>query len=165
MLETGNTEEAELQLLYSRAIARFWDLQAGIRQDFRPRPTRTYGVFGVQGLAPQWFEVDVAAFVSDEGDVSARALAEYDLFVTQRLILQPLGELNFALQDVPELGVGSGLNSVELGLRLRYEIEREFAPYVGVSWTRLMGDTEDFARAEGENVEPLSLVAGIRVWF
>jgi|TARA_R110002096_G_scaffold418245_2_gene622227 copper resistance protein B len=165
LLETGNTEEAELQLLYSRAIARFWDLQAGIRQDFRPRPTRTYGVFGVQGLAPQWFEVDVAAFVSDEGDVSARALAEYDLFVTQRLILQPLGELNFALQDVPELGVGSGLNSVELGLRLRYEIEREFAPYVGVSWTRLMGDTEDFARAEGENVEPLSLVAGIRVWF
>jgi len=165
LLDSDRLEEAELQLLYSRAIARFWDLQAGIRQDFRPNPTRTYGVFGVQGLAPQWFEVDVAAFVSDEGNISARASAEYDLFVTQRLILQPRGELNFAVQDVEELGVGSGLSSAQLGLRLRYEIKREFAPYIGVSWTRLIGNTEDFARADGENVEPLSLVAGIRVWF
>lgn len=165
LLETDKTEEAELQVLYSLAIARFWDVQAGVRQDFRPRPTRTYGVFGVQGLAPQWFEVDAAAFVSDEGDISARVSAEYDLFVTQRLILQPRGDLNFAIQDVEELGVGSGLNSVQLGLRLRYEIRREFAPYIGVSWTRLVGDTKDFARADGENVEPLSLVTGVRIWF
>ena len=165
LLETDKTEEAELQILYSRAFARFWDIQAGIRQDFRPHPTRTYGVIGVQGLAPQWFEVDAAAFVSDEGDVSARVSAEYDLFVTQRLILQPRGELNFALQDVKELGVGSGLSSAQLGLRLRYEIRREFAPYIGVSWTRLVGNTEDFAIADGENIEPLSLVVGVRAWF
>lgn len=165
LLETDKTDEAELQVLYGRAIARFWDIQTGIRQDFRPHPTRTYGVIGVQGLAPQWFEVDAAVFVSDEGDVSARVSAEYDLFVMQRLILQPRTELNFAVQDVKELGVGSGLSSAQLGLRLRYEIRREFAPYIGVSWTRLVGDTEDFARADGENVEPLSFVAGVRVWF
>lgn len=158
-------EEAETQALYSRAIARYWDVQAGVRQDFKPDPSRTYGVIGLQGLAPYWFEVDSAFFVSDKGDVTARIEAEYDLLFTQRLILQPRAELNFAFQDVEELGIGSGLSTAELGLRLRYEIRRELAPYIGVSWTRSIGNTADFARSDGEDPGKLSFVAGIRLWF
>ncbi|RMF11164.1 MAG: copper resistance protein B [Alphaproteobacteria bacterium] len=158
-------EGAEFQGLYSRAISRFWDLQAGVRHDVAPDPSRTFGVIGVQGLAPYWFEVDAAAFIDDDGKVEARIEAEYDLLVTQRLIAQPRAELNFALQDVEEFGIGSGLSSIELGLRLRYEIRREVAPYVGVSWNRAIGKTADLARAEGETVDSLSLVTGIRLWF
>ena len=122
-------------------------------------------MFGVQGLAPYWFEVDAAAFVSDDGDVSARLEAEYELFLTQKLILQPRAELDFAVQDVPELGIGSGLSTAEAGLRLRYEFRREFAPYIGVSWRRAFGETADFTRADGEDVESISFVAGLRLWF
>lgn len=158
-------EEVELQALYSRSISSYWDLQAGIRHDFEPGPSRTFGVIGVQGLAPQWFEVDVAAFISEDGDVEARIEVEYDLLITQRLIAQPRAELNFAFQDNEELGIGSGLSTVELGFRLRYEVRREIAPYIGVSWNRAIGDTADFARAEGEGVSSLSFVAGVRLWF
>lgn len=165
LFERERVEEAELQALYSRAIAPFFDVQAGVRHDFKPDPSRTFGVLGVQGLAPYWFEIDAAGFVSDEGDVSARLEAEYEFLFTQKLILQPRTELNFAVQDVKKLGVGSGLSTAELGLRLRYEIVREFAPYIGVSWTRLVGKTEDFARDEGENVSSVSFVAGVRLWF
>lgn len=165
LLEREQFEEAELQALYSRTFSPFFNLQAGVRHDFEPDPSRTFGVIGVQGLAPQWFEIDAAGFVSDEGDVSARLEAEYDFLITQRLIVQPRTELNFAVQDVEKLGIGSGLSTAELGLRLRYEIRREFAPYIGVSWTRLVGETEDFARDEGENVSSVSFVAGIRLWF
>lgn len=161
----GDLEEAELQALYSRAVAPFWDLQLGVKHDFAPHPARTSGVIGIQGLARYWFEVDAAAFVSEDGDVSARVEAEYDLLLTQRLVLQPRAELNFAIQDVDELGIGSGLSTAELGLRLRYEIKREVAPYVGVSWSRKVGETARFARAEGEDAGVVSLVAGLRLWF
>ena len=159
------TEEAQLQLLYSRAITSFFDLQAGIRHDFKPDPSRSFAVLGVQGLAPYWFEIDVATFLSDDGDVSARLEAEYELLLTQRLIAQPRLETNLALQDVAKSGVGSGVNNVELGLRLRYEIKREFAPYVGVSWSKLTGDTKDMAQDEGEDTDTVSFVTGIRFWF
>lgn len=158
-------EEAELQALWSRPIARFFDFQAGVRHDFEPDPTRTFGVIGIQGLAPYWFEIDANLFVSGKGDVSARFEAEYDLLLTQRLIIQPRTELNFAVQSVEESDVGSGLSTAELGLRLRYEIKRQFAPYVGVNWTRSVGETADFARADGENVGAVSFVAGLRLWF
>lgn len=161
----GGLEEAELQALYSRAISPFFDLQLGYRIDLEPDPERHFAVLGVQGLAPQWFEVDAAAFVSDEGDISARLEAEYDLLLTQRLILQPRAELDVAVQDVSGYGVGSGLGRVAAELRLRYEIRREFAPYVGISWRRKLGDTADFAREAGEDVGVLSLVAGVRLWF
>ncbi|RME61879.1 MAG: copper resistance protein B, partial [Alphaproteobacteria bacterium] len=141
------------------------DLQAGVRHDFEPDPSRTFGVIGIQGLAPYWFEIDAAAFISGDGDVSARIEAEYELLLTQRLILQPRVELNFAVQEVEELGIGSGLSIAEAGLRLRYEIDRQFAPYVGFSWNRKIGDTADFARADGEDVGALSFVAGLRMWF
>jgi copper resistance protein B len=158
-------EEAEVQALYSRAIGSFWDVQAGVRHDFAPFEDRTYGVFGVQGLSPYHFEIDAAAFVSGHGDVTARIEVEYEFRLTQRLILQPRAELNFAFQDVPALETGSGLSTAEAGLRLRYEIRREFAPYVGVSWTRSVGDTADFARAAGDDPSNLSFVAGVRFWF
>lgn len=158
-------EEAELQALYSRAISPYFDLQAGIRHDFEPDPATAYAVVGVQGLAPYWFEIDAAAFLSEDGDVSARIEAEYEWLLTQRLILQPRTELNLSLDDVEALGVGSGLSTAELGLRLRYEIKREIAPYIGISWSRAVGDTADFARAEGEDVDSLSFVAGLRMWF
>ncbi|WP_225769639.1 copper resistance protein B [Inquilinus sp. Marseille-Q2685] len=161
----GPVEEAEVQLLYSRRISDFFDAQAGIRYDIRPEPERGFAVLGIQGLAPYFFEVGAAAFVSNEGEVSARFEAEYDLLVTQRLILQPAAEINVAIQEVEERGVGSGINDIELGLRLRYEFAREFAPYIGVNWERKLGRTADLARDEGEDVSDVSFVGGIRFWF
>ena len=158
-------EEAEVQLLYSRAIDPYFNLQAGVRQDLGPGPKRTYATVGFEGLAPYWFEVEGALFVSNKGDVLGRLEGYYDQRITQRLILQPRAEANFALQDVPESGIGSGLSDLELGLRLRYEIVKEFAPYVGVEWARKVGDTARFARAAGEDADVTSLVAGIRFWF
>lgn len=164
-LTDGETESAEAQLLYSRLISDFWDVQAGIRYDFEPQPERAYAVVGFQGLARYFFEVDAHAFISDEGDVSARLEAEYELLLTQKLVLQPALEVNVAFSEDEERGIGSGLNDVELGLRLRYEIVREFAPYIGVNWERSFGDTADLAREEGEDDEEFSVVAGVQVWF
>jgi copper resistance protein B len=161
----GAVKDAEMQILYSRAIAAFWDLQLGARYDVKPNPSRDYAVIGIQGLAPYFFEVDAAAFVSNKGDASARLEAEYELLITQRLIAKPSAELNFAVQDVEELGIGSGLSEAELGLRLRYEIVREIAPYIGVSWERKVGPTADVARREGADVSDLAFVTGIRFWF
>jgi copper resistance protein B len=158
-------ERAEIQALYSRAIDPWWNLQAGVRYDFRPDPERAYLVVGVEGLAPYWFEVDAAAFVSNKGDISARLEGEYDLRLTQRLILQPRIEFDIALQDVPEIGVGSGLSSAEAGLRLRYEIVPEFAPYLGVAYERGFGATADFRRADGEKAGGWNLLVGARAWF
>lgn len=158
-------ESAEVQALWSHAIGPFFDLQAGIRYDFRPDPERGHLVLGVQGLAPYKFELDAAAFLSEEGDLTARLEAEYDQRLTQQLILQPRIEADIAAQDVPELGIGSGLSSIETGLRLRYEIAPEFAPYVGVEWERKIGATADFARTAGEEVELSRAVIGLRAWF
>lgn len=158
-------ESAELQALYSRTLTAFWDLQIGARHDFRPDPERSFLVLGLQGLAPYKFEVDTALFVSDEGDASLRLEAEYDLRITQRLVLQPRLELNAAFSHVPEYGLGAGVNETELGIRLRYEIRREFAPYLGVQWKKLYGETGDLAREEGEPTSVTSLVAGVRFWF
>lgn len=163
--DEGRFEEAEVQALYSRAVNAFWDLQAGLRHDIKPDPSRTYAVIGAQGVAPYWFELDGQLFLSNEGDISARLEAEYEFRLTQRLMLQPRIELNAALSDDEDIGMGSGLSTTEAGLRLRYEITREFAPYVGVSWNRAFGKTEDFIRAEGEDSDQVSWVAGIRFWF
>lgn len=163
---TGETpESAEIQALYSRTISPFWDAQVGVRYDERPDPGSGFAVLGVQGLAPYWLEVDAALFARDEGDVRFRLEAEYELLFTQRLILQPRFELNAAASDVPEYGLASGINNTEAGLRLRYEIKREFAPYIGVRWERLHGNTRDLARAEGESASETAFVAGFRMWY
>ena len=161
----GGVEAAELQALYSRAVTRYTDLQIGLRQDFKPTPSRTYLTAGFQTLLPYWIEAQGAVFLSDKGDLLGRIEGTYDLRLTQRLILQPRVELNLAAQDSPKIGVGSGLSTAELGLRLRYEIKREFAPYVGVSYDRRYGRTADYARAAGRDVEATSFVAGVRAWF
>jgi copper resistance protein B len=158
-------ESAEVQALYSRAVGPYFNLQAGVRQDLGPSPKRTYATVGVEGLAPGFFELEGALFLSNKGDVLGRLEGYYDQRVTQRLILQPRAELNFAAQDVPENRIGSGLSNAELGLRLRYEIRREFAPYIGVSWDRRFGDTARYARAEGDKATSRSIVAGVRMWF
>lgn len=158
-------ESAEVQALYSRAIGPWFNLQAGVRYDLRPRPDRGHLVLGVQGLAPYWFEIDAAAFLSEKGDLTARFEAEYDQRITNRMILQPRVEFDLAAQEVPELGVGAGLSTIEAGLRLRYEIKREFAPYVGVQYERRIGDTADFAGAAGEDVGGWAFLVGLRSWF
>lgn len=161
----GPLESAEFQALYSRAVTAFFDVQGGIRHDIKPNPDRTHAVLGLQGLAPYFFEVDAAGFLSDEGDLTARIEAEYHLLFTQKLVFEPRLELELAAQDVPELGIGSGISHLETGARLRYEIKPELAPYIGLSWERAFGDTADFARAEGHDASVLSAIAGIRMWF
>ena len=157
-------ESAEVQALYSRAIAPFFDLQAGVRQDLTGLD-RTHAVVGIQGLAPYMFEIDAAAFLSTKGDLTARIEAEYDQRLTQRLILQPRAEVNLSAQDIPELGIGSGIDNVELGLRLRYEIVPEFAPYVGIEQEWKLGGSRDFAKLAGEDPSVTNYVVGMRFWF
>jgi len=163
-----NDGEWEAQALYSRLVAPFWDFQAGVRYDKlygAQDHERSFAVIGFEGLAPYWFEVTPALFVSEDGDLSARLKASYELLFTQRLILQPSIEINAAAQKVEEFSVGAGINDIELGLRLRYEIKREFAPYIGVSWTNKFGGTADIAREEGERTDDFAVLAGVRVWF
>lgn len=161
----GSLESAEVQALWSHALGPWFNLQTGIRYDLRPRPDRAHLAVGVQGLAPYWFEVDLAAFLSDRGDLSARMEAEYDQRITNRLILQPRIELELAAQDVRPIGVGAGLSSIETGLRLRYEVVPEFAPYIGVDYARAIGRTADFRRAAGEGTGGWGFLMGVRAWF
>ncbi|EXS68579.1 copper resistance protein CopB [Sphingobium sp. Ant17] len=161
----GGVDTAEVQALYSRAIDPYWNLQTGVRYDIQPRPSHPYATIGLEGLAPGWFEVETALFLSNEGDLHGRLDAYYDQRITQKMVLQPRVEVNVSAQDVPHHRIGSGVSNVELGLRLRYEIAREFAPYVGVSYERRVGDTARFARLDGEDPSSTSFVAGIRFWF
>jgi len=162
----GKLHEVEVQALYSRAIAPFWDVQAGVRQDFRPDgKDTTHLTLGLIGVAPYWFEIGAAAFLSTEGDLTARVEAEYDQRLTQKWILQPALELALSASDIPELETGSGLTSVTAGLRLRYEVRKEFAPYVGVEWSRSLGDTADYAKARGADPEDTRFVVGVKAWF
>jgi copper resistance protein B len=161
----SETEEAEVQALYSRAIAPYWDFQVGWRHDFKPDPSRDWLAVGVEGLAPYWFEIDAAVFIGGNSQVAARIEAEYEWMFTQRWVLSPELEVNMHSDDDESTGVGSGLSDLELGLRLRYEVRREFAPYIGINWTKLFGNTADFAREEGEDADDFRVVVGVRAWF
>ncbi|HAU21563.1 MAG TPA: copper-binding protein [Erythrobacter sp.] len=160
----GEVEDAEFQALYSRAITPFFDLQLGARLNVGPE-TRSHLVVGLQGTAPYWLHVDAAAFLSDRGDLTARAEIEYDQKITQQLILQPRVEAEIAFKDIPEREVGAGLYKIEPGLRLRYEIVPEFASYVGIEYEAKLGETADLARAEGEDPTGFKLLIGLRAWF
>jgi len=163
---TGSeTENAEIQALYSRAIDPYWNVQVGWRHDLHPKPSRDWFAVGFKGLAPYWFEVDATLFAGGNGQAAARLQAEYELMLTQRWVLSPELELNVHGKDDEETGVGSGLSDMELGLRLRYEIRREFAPYIGINWEKKFGTTADFAEEEGEATDDLQFVVGIRAWF
>ncbi|PHQ74932.1 MAG: copper resistance protein CopB [Shewanella sp.] len=162
---SGDVIDAEIQALYSRAIAPYWDLQMGLRRDLKPSPSRDWAVLGIQGLAPYFFEIDAALYVGKEGRTAVSFSSEYELLITQKLILTPEIEMNFYGQNDPDVGIGSGLSDFGAGLRLRYEIVREFAPYIGVNWSKKFGNTADYARDEGEEDSETQFVVGFRSWF
>ncbi len=161
--------EAEVQLLYGRSLTPFWDVRFGIRQDLAFGPEtdrgRAFAAVGFRGHAPYGFDLTPEVFFSDDGDLSLRLTAARDVRITRRAILEPRLEIEGAASSADEFGIGSGLSELELGLRLRYEWKREFAPYVGAHWYQLMGGTEDAARRSGEERRAFSLVAGFRFWF
>jgi len=161
----GRTESAEVQALWGHAISPWWDLVGGVRQDFIPGDGQTWAAFGAQGMALYNFDAEATVFVGEAGRTAARLEGDYDILLTNRLILQPTAELNFYGRNDPQRGVGSGLSDSELGLRLRYEVRREFAPYVGVTWNRSYGQTAQYARDEGEDTRQLRWVVGVRLWI
>ena len=161
----GRLAATRLEVLWDRIFATYWSTQIGVRRDIGEGPRRNWAAFGVQGLAPYWFDVEATAYVGENGRSAVRAEASYDLLFTQRLILQPNLEINLYGKNDPAREIGSGLSDVDLGLRLRYEIRRQFAPYVGVSWQRKFGKTADYARAAGKDTHDTQFVVGVRVWF
>ena len=163
--EDGTVDDAEVHLLYGRQFSRWWDVVAGVRQDARPGPARTWAAIGVQGLAPYWFEVEATAYVGESGRTQARFEVEYELLLTNRLVLQPLIEVELFGKSDPERGIGAGLSTTDVGFRLRYELRRELAPYVGITWNRKHGQTADFAEAAGGDSGGAKVVTGLRLWF
>ena len=161
----GGVEDGRHELLYDRAVSTYLDLQAGVRTDWDSGTGRTWGAFGVQGLAPLFFDYEATGYLSDSGHAALRLAAFYDLLLTQRLILQPEAEMNFYSKADPGRKVGSGLSDIDAGLRVRYEISRKFAPYVGVAYVGRFGQTANFARRDGEGAAAVQLVFGIRSWF
>ena len=164
-LDDGQAEHAELQVLYSRAWSAFFDLQFGLRVSDIDDGDVVSAVAGIQGVAPYRVELDAALFVSEDGDASIRAEFERDVFLNEQVILQPRAELHVAFSDVPELGIGSGLSELSLGLRLRYDVTRKFAPYIGLEHERSFGDTADLLEAAGLDSHETTLLAGVRFWF
>lgn len=163
--ENGDAENITVDALYGRSVSRWWDVVAGVRQDFRPGPAQTWAAFGIQGLAPYWFEVEATGYVGADGRTSARFEAEYDLLFTSRFVAQPLLEMVFYGRPDIARGVGAGLSSTGFGARFRYEIRRELAPYIGVTWDRKFGETRDLASAAGEDASSGRVVFGMRAWF
>jgi copper resistance protein B len=161
----NHIEETEAQVLYNRVGTPFWDFQIGVRRDSHSGVERDWAVIGFHGMAPYLFEIDTALFIGENGRAALRVEAEYEMPITQRLILSPDVELNFHGRDDPVRGVRSGLSDVEAGLRLRYEIRREFAPYIGLHWEKLFGGTADLIAFRGEPTEDSRFVIGIRAWF
>ena len=161
----GHTESADIEVLYGRSVSSWWDVVAGVRHDFKPGDPQSFAAFGVQGLAPQKFEVSATAYIGERGQTAARWEVEYVLLLTNRLILQPLVDVDLYGKDDPARGIGSGLSTAEAGLRLRYEFTRRFAPYIGVVHERAFGNTADLRRDEGESASDTRFVVGIRAWF
>jgi copper resistance protein B len=161
----GKLGATRTEALWNHAVATYWGLQTGIRHDLGDGPSRNWAAFGVQGLAPYWFDLQATAYVGGSGRTAARVEAEYDVLLTQRLILQPNVKADFYGRQDRERGIGSGLSDMEAGLRLRYEITRKIAPYVGVVWKGSFGDTANFAREAGKRSKETQVVAGVRLWF
>ena len=161
----GRIEHGDLEVLYGRSVRPWWDVLAGVRQDVGEGPSRTWAAFGVQGLAPYKFEVAATAYIGQGGRTALRAEAEYDTLLTNRLILQWRAEANAHGKDDPLAGIGAGLSTVEAGARLRYEITRQFAPYIGIEYDRAFGNTADLRRNAGHGAADTRVVAGVRVWF
>lgn len=164
-LSNGTLGDGQQQFLYDRAITTYFDLQGGLRSDLNSRPTRNWAAFGIQGLAPYFFDLEVTAYASSEGHFAGKVQASYDLLITQRLILQPQAELNLYSKADPARLVGAGFSDIDTGLRLRYELSRKFAPYLGVVYEGTFGQTAKFARQAGESTGDVRFVLGVRAWF
>lgn len=161
----GTIRESRTELLWSHAVASYWDVQLGVRHDGSADADRNWLAFGMQGLAPYWFEIDATAYAGDSGRTALRLGAEYELLITQRFVLQPSIEFNLYGKSDPARGIGSGLSDGTAGLRFRYEFTRQFAPYAGIEWAGKFGATADLARAAGEHSRETRRVAGVRFWF
>ncbi len=161
----GRLGATRTEALWNRAIATYWGLQAGVRHDFGDGPGRTWASFGFQGLSPYWFDIQATGYVGQNGRTALRLEGEYDLLITQRLVLQPDVKVSLYGKDDPDREVGAGLSDVDAGLRLRYEFSRKFAPYVGVVWNRKFANTARYARDAGHPVQETRVVAGLRIWF
>lgn len=161
----GTTEEGEVQLRISRALSAYWNLEAGWRRDVVPEPERDWAVLGLEGMAPYYIETELSGYVNDDGDTGLRLEAHYDLLFTQRLVLRPALELSAWGQDDAARGLASGLSGLEAGLRLRYEVHRKLAPYLGVEHHRLLGGTADLARRRGGDTGETRVMAGMRLWY
>jgi copper resistance protein B len=164
-LSKGAVDDGQQQFLYSRAVTTYFDLQGGLRSDIDSRPARNWAAFGIQGLAPYFFDLEVTGFVSSEGHLAAKLEASYDLLLTQRLILQPQIELNLYSKADPARLVGAGFSDIDTGLRLRYELDRKFAPYIGIVYQGKFGQTANFGRQAGESTGDFRFAFGVRVWF
>jgi copper resistance protein B len=165
LAEGGRVESGDIEVLYGQGVRAWWDVVAGIRHDIGEGPSRTWAAFGVQGLAPYRFEVSATAYLGQAGRAAARLEAEYDTLFTNRLILQWRAEANLHGKGDPAVGIGSGLSTLEGGLRLRYEIDRQFAPYIGLERDWSFGRTADLRRADGKAANDIRVVAGVRIWF
>ena len=152
--------ESENQLVYSRAIAPYWDIQIGVGYDKTPEADYNWGVLALSGLAPYFFETRAALLVGEDAEVGIRFEAEYEALLTQKLILSPSIEFSAYSKDIPEMELGKGLSNLTLGLRLRYEFIREFAPYVGVEWSKNFGNTDDY-----HSLNETYVTTGVRLWF
>ncbi len=164
-LHLGKADEAELQFLLTQPIGAFLDLEYGLKQIWGEGPALSHAVIGLAGLLPHFIETDVSAALSDDLDLIASLEFEYELLLTQRLILTPRAELSFAAQDVPGRALGAGLSHAELGARLRYDLMREIAPYVGIEWHRAVGRTSALVQSEGGRKRTVSVLIGIRLWY
>jgi copper resistance protein B len=162
---SGAVESADLEALWARPFARWWEVVAGVRHEFEPRQSRSWLALGVTGIMPYQFHLQATAYAGEQGRTALQLESEYELLLTNRLILQPRAELNAYGKDDPLRGIGSGLSDVELGVRLRYEIRREIAPYVGVAWVNQLGRTADLTRAGGDDPRDLHLLVGVRAWY
>jgi copper resistance protein B len=158
---SGGQHEA----LYDRPINTYFDLQSGLRGDFDSRTGRMWAAFGIEGLAQYFFHISATAYASSSGHYAARVFGSYELLLTQRLILQPELEIDLYTKDDPGRSIGSGFSDIDTGLRLRYEITRKLAPYLGISYEKKLAGTADFLRAARERSESLRFVAGVRSWF
>jgi copper resistance protein B len=160
----GRLQTLRTEALWDRTFAPYWSTQLGVRHDSGGGDFRNWLAFGVRGLAPYWFDTEAFGYWTG-GRLGARFKVRYDLLFTQRLVLEPEVEANLYSRSDPARGLGSGVSDLTLGLRLRYEIRREFAPYIGVTWARNFGGTADYARARGERNKTAQAVAGVRIWF
>ena len=161
----GVMEEGDQELLYARPISTYFNAQGGLRYDLDSAPGRGWAAFGVEGLAPLFFHVSATGYVSDRGHLAGKLEGDYDLLLTQTLILQPQLEMNFYSKDDPARMIGAGLSDLDTGLRLRYEITRKFAPYIGVAYENRFGDSARFTRLAGEHASDLRFSTGVRIWF